>query len=103
MAIEKHKHYFKDVSNLDKIDIYRILKLYDVTEPTLQHAVKKLLVAGNRGVKDKTKDIQETIDSCQRYLDMVAEDLVNQPISPISPISQVISSVTGLQSYTFTK
>jgi hypothetical protein len=30
---------------LTHIDVYRVLKLYNVTDPCLQHAVKKLLVA----------------------------------------------------------
>lgn len=70
----KYKHYFKDVSNLDKIDIYRVLKLWEVNHPCLQHAAKKILVAGNRGHKDISKDIQEAIDSLERYKEMLIED-----------------------------
>lgn len=70
----KYKHYFKDVSNLDKIDIYRILDLWEVNHPCLQHAAKKILVAGNRGHKDIEKDIKEAIDSLERYKEMLIED-----------------------------
>lgn len=70
---EKHSHYFKDVSSLQKIDVYRVLDLYEVTDPCLQHAVKKLLVAGNRGSKDKPKDIQEAIDTLTRWQEMQGE------------------------------
>lgn len=28
----KHGHYYKDVSNLDFIDIYAVLKLFNVTD-----------------------------------------------------------------------
>lgn len=70
----KHSHYFKDVSNLQKIDIYRVLDLYEVTDPCVQHAVKKLLVAGKRGAKDKPKDIQEAIDTLTRWQDMQGEN-----------------------------
>jgi hypothetical protein len=72
---KKHNHYFKDVSNLKYIDVYRILSLYNVTDPCISHALKKLLVAGGRGAgKDIDTDIQECIDSLLRYQEMRAED-----------------------------
>lgn len=70
----KHLHYFKDVSNLDIIDVYRVLDLFEVTNPCLQHAIKKLLVAGGRGYKDITKDVQEAIDTLERWKAMKEED-----------------------------
>lgn len=70
----KHSHYFKDVSRLTTIDVYRVLELFAVTDPCLQHAIKKLLVAGNRGVKNMDKDIQEAIDTLERWQGMRAED-----------------------------
>lgn len=69
----KYPHYFKDVSNVNKIDIYKVLDLWQVTHPCLQHAAKKILVAGNRGHKDITKDIQEAIDSLERWKEMQEE------------------------------
>ena len=71
----KHSHYHKDVSRLQMIDVYRVLALYAVTDPCIQHAVKKLLVAGGRGAgKDISQDIQEAIDSLERWKDMREED-----------------------------
>lgn len=70
----KHSHYFKPVP-FTHIDVYRILELYEVTDPCLQHAIKKLLVAGGRGSKDKYKDVQEAIDTLSRWQDMRAEDV----------------------------
>ena len=46
MSEQSHDHYFKDVSNLKHIDVYRVLLLFGVTDPCLQHATKKLLCAG---------------------------------------------------------
>lgn len=74
MSEQNHSHYFKDVSNLKFIDVYRVLLLFGVTDPCLQHAVKKLLCAGNRGVKDELKDVQEAIASLTRYLEIKTED-----------------------------
>lgn len=70
----KHSHYRKDVSHLDTIDIYRVLQLFDVTDSSIQHAVKKLLCAGQRGAKTQDQDIQEAIDTLHRYQEMRKED-----------------------------
>lgn len=71
-----HNHYFKDVSKLKYIDVYRVLSLFNVTDPCIQHAVKKLLVAGGRGAgKDVSKDIQESIDSLVRWQEMQKENV----------------------------
>jgi hypothetical protein len=74
----KHNHYFKDVSKLKKIDIYRVLDLYNVTESAIAHAAKKILVSGCRGSKDQYKDIREAIDSLERWCDMYIEDKQNE-------------------------
>lgn len=66
--------YVKDISNLDKIDIYRILELYEVNDHALGHAIKKLLCAGNRGHKDKYQDVVEACKSLDRWLDMQREN-----------------------------
>ena len=73
----KHPHYHKDVRNLETIDVYRVLALFNVTDPCIQHAVKKLLVAGGRGAgKDISRDIQEACDSLNRWQEMQAEDVI---------------------------
>lgn len=73
----KHSHYHKDVSGLTAIDVYRVLSLFNVTDPCIQHAIKKLLVAGGRGAgKDIDKDIQESIDSLVRWKEIRQEDSV---------------------------
>lgn len=70
----KYNHYFKNVAHLEALDVYRVLQLFGVTDPCLQHAIKKLLCAGVRGVKDQSKDIQEAIDALNRSLEMRQED-----------------------------
>ncbi len=71
----KHPHYYKNVAHLQMIDVYRVLERFEVQHPTIQHAVKKLLVAGGRGAgKDLLKDVQEAIDSLSRFCDMHHED-----------------------------
>lgn len=71
----KHNHYYKGVEHLTQIDVYRVLTLFNVTCPCLQHAIKKLLVAGGRGAgKDTGKDVQEAIDTLVRRQEMDAEN-----------------------------
>lgn len=70
----KHGHYFKP-SPFDHIDVYRVLQLFGVSDPCLQHATKKLLVPGGRaGGKSIDKDIQEAIDTLTRWQAMAQED-----------------------------
>ena len=69
-----HGHYYMNVEHLIWVDVYRILKLYEVTDPCIQHAIKKLLVAGGRGSKDTMKDLNEAIDSIGRAINMMQED-----------------------------
>jgi hypothetical protein len=77
--VSKHSHYFKNVSHLETIDVYRVLQLFDVTNPCIQHAIKKLLVAGNRGGgKNQQQDLKEAIDSINRAIDMMHEDYLNE-------------------------
>lgn len=82
----KHSHYKKEVSGLSMIDVYRVLDLFGVTDPCIQHACKKLLVTGNRGHKNTDQDIQDAIDTLERWKEMRAEDRQRQsdrhPMTP---------------------
>lgn len=77
----KHSHYHKAVGHLQTVDIYRVLQMFDVTDPCLQHAAKKILCAGQRGTKTQAQDVQEAIDTLARYQSMQAEDMA-QPAAP---------------------
>lgn len=80
----KHSHYYKDVSQLKYIDVYRVIQLYDIHDPCLQHALKKILCAGDRGHKSLREDIQNIIDTMNRKLEIMDEDELNpEPILPI--------------------
>lgn len=58
----------------DQIDVYRVLDLFDVTQPALQHAIKKTLFAGKRGAKNYVQDLREAIQSIEREIDMFYEE-----------------------------
>ena len=67
---KKYPYYFKDVSNVAQIDVYSVLRLFEVTDPCLQHIVKKALCAGKRGAKDFAKDVQEIADTADRLIEL---------------------------------
>jgi len=90
----KHSHYKKSVAGLEFIDVYRVLSLYGVTDPCIQHAIKKLLVAGDRGHKDIEHDVQDAIDTLNRWQEMRSED-TGIPKSHKMPETEVSIIVTG--------
>lgn len=47
-------------------DVYDVLMAWNVTNPALQHLIKKALQAGERGHKSREQDLQDIIDSAIR-------------------------------------
>lgn len=66
----KYPHYFKDVSGVDAIDLYHVAKLYEINDPALFHAFKKIACAGKRGAKGQAQDVQEAIDALKRWQEL---------------------------------
>ena len=48
------------------VDVYDVLQAWGVSNPALQHIVKKALQCGQRGHKDNAQDLQDIIDSAIR-------------------------------------
>jgi hypothetical protein len=66
----KVSKYHKKIRNHGvTVDVYDVLDAYGVENPAVAHAVKKMLMAGQRGYKDFQQDIQEAIDSLERAKD----------------------------------
>ena len=61
--------YKRKVPTLE-IDVYDILKAFKVVNPATQHAIKKLLCAGDRGYKDKVQDLKEALASISRAIEL---------------------------------
>ena len=71
-ATDKHYRFgYKGV----KIDPYRIMEVYGITNAAQQHAIKKLLRAG-KSVKSLEQDIDEVILTLTRWKEMIEEDKV---------------------------
>jgi hypothetical protein len=55
------------------VDVYSVLKAFNVTCPARQHAIKKLLCAGIRGKADERQDLEEARDAIERGLSLTKE------------------------------
>lgn len=60
------------------VDVYDVLSAFTTGSPAIDHAVKKLLAPGQRGVKDCTTDLNEAISSIQREIDRIGEWSVSE-------------------------
>ena len=56
------------------VDVYDVLMAFNVTNPATQHAIKKMLMPGNRGHKDKITDLKEAHQSIARAIELENED-----------------------------
>lgn len=54
---------------LTSLDVYDVLNIFDVRDPAIQHAVKKLLACGQRGHKNSFEDLREARESIDRALE----------------------------------
>lgn len=69
--VDENNHYYINVAGLDEIDFYIIARLYGITDPNIQHTLKKLLAIGKRsGGKSESQDIQDCINQLKRKLEI---------------------------------
>lgn len=52
------------------IDVYDVLQAFNVTNPALQHLIKKALCAGLRGHKGRQQDLNEISESARRAIEL---------------------------------
>ena len=60
-----HSKYTKAIHGVS-VDVYDVLQAWGVSNPALQHLIKKALQCGQRGHKDNAQDLQDIIDSAIR-------------------------------------
>jgi hypothetical protein len=53
-----------------QIDVYDVLVAFNVANPAIQHAVKKLLCPGQRGAKNALQDLNEALVSIGRAIEI---------------------------------
>lgn len=79
----KYNHYFRPIPpGVTAIDMYRFAEMFEITDSSLFHAVKKIVAAGKRGSKTVEQDVQEAIDSLQRWQEMRREETPAQKTAP---------------------
>lgn len=83
----KYLRVVRDVSDPTcgaAVDVYEVLRAFDVRCPATQHAVKKLLMPGSRGAKSRVQDLREAGQSVARAVDMAErdEDAAPRPADP---------------------
>lgn len=67
-----HREIFDIAGNENiTVDVYSVLVAFEVTNPALQHLIKKALCAGLRGHKNELTDMNDIIESAYRAKDMV--------------------------------
>ena len=85
------KHYQFTYKGI-KLDPYRILKVYGISDPAQQHAIKKLLRAGE-SVKPLKEDIKEVIVSLTRWLEILEEDSDCEEFG-VEPLEEALAEKT---------
>jgi len=65
-----YRHSHKGI----QLDPFRIARVYEMDCPALFTILKKCLMAGRRGYKDKRQDLNDIISAAQRELEIMTED-----------------------------
>lgn len=72
--------YDREIIGIDgtvtRVDIYRVLDAFGVSDPATQHAIKKMLCMGLRGHKDYLTDLDDSIDSLQKARQLYVQKMI---------------------------
>jgi hypothetical protein len=66
--------YLREITPGVYVDVYDVLKAFNITCPAMAHAIKKCLAAGQRGHKDAEQDKREAIESIARSIVLGTHD-----------------------------
>ncbi len=62
--------YHREIKKGVMVDVYDVLNAFEVVNPAMQHALKKMLAPGKRGAKDTIQDMKEAIQSIERAIEL---------------------------------
>lgn len=65
----KENKYLRECKGV-KIDVYDVIKAFNVTCPALQHLIKKALCTGLRVHKTREQDLKDILDSAKRAVEL---------------------------------
>lgn len=63
---EADNKYLREIKPGVFVDVYDVLMAWNVSNPALQHLIKKALQPGERGHKSREQDLQDIIDGAIR-------------------------------------
>jgi len=74
-GLKSGNKYLRTIRNtegktLNNVDVYSVLEAFNVTNPPVQHAIKKLLCAGIRGKGSAVNDVTECIPAVERAIEI---------------------------------
>lgn len=64
--VEKHSKYHREIKPGVWVDVYDVIVAWAVSNPAIQHLIKKALQPGERGHKTIEQDMQDIVDSALR-------------------------------------
>lgn len=67
---ERASKYHREIKPGVWVDVYDVLVAWSVTNPALQHLIKKALQPGERGHKDAEQDLQDILHSAKRAIEL---------------------------------
>ena len=67
--LENTNKYIRTIHGVE-VDVYDVLNAWEVTCPATQHAIKKLLMPGQRGSKDALQDLKEAEQAIKRAIEL---------------------------------
>jgi hypothetical protein len=84
-GVDRGEKYFKKVIGIKdgKMDVYAVIKTYEICSPEMQHALKKILFPGIRGVKSEIEDLKEAISSIVDRIEDLEGKLVSKDVGYI--------------------
>jgi hypothetical protein len=71
--VQKKNKYTREIKPNVFVDVYDVLRAFNVTDPCLSHLAKKALAAGQRHHKDRLTDLQDIKASIERAIEMHKE------------------------------
>lgn len=70
LITERGSKYHREIKPGVWVDVYDVLAAWSVTNPALQHLIKKALQPGERGHKDVEQDLQDILHSAKRAIEL---------------------------------
>jgi hypothetical protein len=67
-----------------KMDPYRVIDIYKITSPWLQHLIKKVLNNGDRGHNTPKEELKDIMCAAQRGIEMIEENERNATVAKLS-------------------